>query len=102
MKTEASNNYTKYMNDKIVLRNKFSNMGLLNSGAYKSALESLDREYELSSKYLSGEIDKVEEQIAALEAEEASPTVEFILERIASNYDMSYEEAVQKYNKYIA
>lgn len=102
MKDTASNNYVQYVAEKRNLRERYAGMGMLNSGAYKAALESLDRQYQLSSQSLSKDIDEIEEQIAYLEAEEANPSVENILAQLAQNNNMTYEEAVRKYNKYIA
>lgn len=100
-KDKAANNYSSYQIELEKLPEKYAALGLLNSGAYKRAVDDLEAEYNRTSKECTKNIDKLQEQIQELTAAQNSPDVSAILSALANNNSMTYDQAVEKYNKYI-
>lgn len=97
----SSENNANYLKDKRLLTEQFTNMGLLNSGTYKNALNNLEQNYNSKAIAYSTEINKLQNEITALRKEKNNPSYVNILERLAENNDMTYAQALEKYNKYI-
>lgn len=102
LKNEASNLYSQYMKDKERTKERFADMGMLNSGAYQAEIKRLDDNYKTTSATYTKRITELENQIDALEREKQNPSVDNVLRQLAANNNMTYNEAVNKYNKYIA
>ncbi len=84
------------------LRAQYANMGLLNSGAYQSALASLQQKYSAANKERSDNIKSINAQIEELDAEKENPHPVMVLLQLSENYSLAIEDAVDKYNRYIA
>lgn len=101
LKQEASDNYVRYMQEKQQITNRFEAMGMLNSGAYQGALKTNEDNYKATSQQLTKQIDSLESQIATLKNEQSNPSVSNVLMQLANNNNMTYAEAMEKYNKYM-
>lgn len=98
----ADDNTTQYYVQQRVLRERYAGMGLLNSGAYQSALASLEQNYKSSNREYMEKIQSITQQINELEKEKEDPTPIMVLIQMTTNYPITIEEAIEKYNRYIA
>ena len=101
LRNEASEVYGQYIREKEAVKEKFASMGMLNSGAYKAEIERLDNDYKNTSASYTKRITDIENQIAVLEKEQQNPSTENILKQLAINNNMTFDEALRKYNKYV-
>lgn len=93
--------YANYLYQQRQLKEKFANMGLLNSGIYKDALSQLDRTYNNQRRALTEQTEPLQNAIRSLEQELQDPDVNEILAIVAVNYGYSAAEVVAYYDRFI-
>lgn len=99
--SQKSSYYSQYAREERYLRERYASMGMLNSGAYEQALSNLKADYNSQTATCNQKITQLEEKIDVLTAEYNNPQPVNILSQIARTYNMSAEEVVEKYTKYI-
>ena len=102
LKQAKSENTSQYIKEKNTIDEKYADKGMYNSGAHKSAVKNLEDSYKVSNASYTKQINTIEAEIATLQAEQRNPNYENVLTLLAENNDMTYYEALQKYNKYIS
>lgn len=83
------------------LMEQFANMGLLNSGQYTSALNSLNNSYNSKISALDNQISVLNESIKDIDAEINNPDPNQILAIIAVNNNLTSAQVIEYYNKYM-
>lgn len=100
-KSQRSSYDSQYTREINYLRERYASMGMLDSGAYQQALSNLKSNYNSQTATCNQKIQQLENEIATLTAEYNNPQPVKILLQIGSTYNMSAEEVVGKYTKYI-
>lgn len=84
------------------LAEKYSNMGLLDSGAYQTALTSSRNYYNNKISACEQKISAYRNEITSIENEIKSPDVNHILAIIATNNNLTAHEVSEYYEKYLS
>lgn len=100
-KNAAKQNSANYELQKKALQQYYINMGMYGSGAYQKDLDSLTQTYMANAKKYTATINDIEESIYDLTVEYNNPDAYNILVVLAESNDMSIDEAIEKYDKYI-
>lgn len=83
------------------LSEQYANMGLLDSGQFRSALNGLNASYDRQIRSYQTQIASLNEKIEELEAESQNPDPNAVLAIVAVDNGLTAQQVLDNYNKYI-
>lgn len=100
LREQASSYYVDYQREIERIKEQCASLGMSNSGYENSLLKSAEENYKSNTSVYTNKINKLKDEVSAIEAEIDNPSVDNILAIVSQNCNISSKEAREYYNKY--